>query len=261
MRSRDLLCNLAEATVDTVTKLSVNLNKIALVRNRRSNGRPSVAHAAQVALDSGADGITVHPRPDQRHITTRDVVELARFMKTSDSGIEFNVEGYPTDEFLGLIEAVKPDQVTLVPDAPMQLTSDHGWNVETDALLLQNSLRRIKQAGARSSLFADPEPNCIDQFAAIGADRIELYTGEYASDFGSAREADTAAKFAISARRAQELGLGVNAGHDLNRENLPAFLAIPGILEVSIGHYLMCDAITMGLSAAVRAYKEIVARP
>ena len=243
-----------------MTKLSVNLNKIALLRNARDLDIPSVTGAARIAVEAGAHGITVHPRPDERHIRKTDVYELADLLT-----VELNIEGNPFRDFLELVRKVRPTQCTLVPDSPEQSTSDHGWRLieggrpSADAERLEPIVRELVGMGIRVSLFLDPEPEQIDAAAALGADRIELYTEPYARAFGTDHEDEVFERYAQAARLAQHTGLGVNAGHDLNLHNLPRFCGIPGILEVSIGHALVADAIETGLAAAVRAYLEAVA--
>ena len=240
-----------------MTKLSVNVNKVALLRNTRTIGIPSVTRAAQICIDAGADGITVHPRPDQRHVRPSDVFELAEMIET----VEFNIEGNPFEEgYLDIVRKVKPDQCTLVPDSPEAFTSDHGWEISKDGERLRPIIQELKDFGSRVSLFMDYESDEIPGVRDIGADRIELYTEPYADAF---REGDleTVWKgFADAARVAQDSGLEVNAGHDLNLENLGKFCEIPGILEVSIGHALIGEALEMGLDATVRAYQEILSK-
>jgi pyridoxine 5-phosphate synthase len=237
------------------TKLSVNLNKVALLRNQRDVGYPSVLDAARLVVGAGAHGITVHPRPDERHIRRTDVTELAALILAELPGaIEFNIEGYPTPEFLALIEEVRPDQVTLVPDAPDQRTSDHGWDVQGNFGALQSVIRDLKATGARLSLFMDPDPGAIAGVATVGADRIELYTGPYAHAFASGVAQPLLRRYARAAEAAAEAGLGVNAGHDLNLDNLRLFRTLPFLDEVSIGHALIAHALWVGLERAVRDY-------
>ncbi len=242
-----------------MTKLSVNLNKVALLRNARSLGIPSVTRAARIVLDAGAHGITVHPRPDGRHIRAADVHELAQLLKTWPSA-EFNIEGNPFEPpLLELSRLVRPQQCTLVPDDPGALTSDHGWDLSRDAQRLRPVIADLKGLGIRVSLFMDASPDAMAVAAAIGADRVELYTEPYASVFGTAREAAMVAKYAAAARSAHAAGLGVNAGHDLNRDNLPLFLgAVANVAEVSIGHALVADALELGLSATVVDYLRVM---
>lgn len=237
-----------------MTRLSVNLNKIALLRNSRTLGIPSVTRSAVAALDAGAQGITVHPRPDGRHIRTHDVYELAQLLR-SRRDIEFNIEGNPFHAVLDLVREVRPQQCTLVPDDPGAFTSDHGWNLQRDGTRLKPVIAGLKALGVRVSVFMDPVPDAIRLARDIGADRVELYTEPYAHAFGSPEEAHMVARYAEAARAAQQAGLGVNAGHDLNRDNLPRFLsAVPGVLEVSIGHALIADALESGLAQTVRNY-------
>lgn len=240
-----------------MTALSVNLNKVATLRNTRHHDAPSVLKAARIVLEAGAAGVTVHPRPDARHIRERDVFDLSALLKEPAwAGREFNVEGYPDDRFLELIERVRPDQVTLVPDAPEQSTSDHGWDLPADAAMLTPIVARLKKMGCRVSLFADPVASVIEGAKAVGADRVELYTGPYHDAFGGPKQSEVIAVFVAASQRARDIGLGLNAGHDLTLDNLPTLArAIPWIDEVSIGHHLIGDALWMGLGAAVTAYK------
>jgi len=257
-----------------MTTLSVNVNKIAWLRNSREGERPDVLVAARTIIAAGAHGVTVHPRPDQRHIRPADVEALAELLAGEHPGVEFNIEGNPAagprgngyPGFDRLIEAVRPHQATLVPDADAQLTSDHGWDLsEPDrARRVAESVARYQAWGARVSLFMDPVEARIDEAMASGADRIELYTGPYANlverhglDHPETRASIDA--YARAARHAAALGLGVNAGHDLNLDNLAAFVAIGGIAEVSIGHALIADALDVGLSTAVRHYLDAIA--
>ena len=244
------------------TKLSVNLNKVALLRNQRDVGYPSVLDAARLVIHAGAHGITVHPRPDERHIRRTDVTELAALIRDEFAqAIEYNIEGYPTPEFVALIGEIRPDQVTLVPDAPDQRTSDHGWDVKASFRSLRSVIRELKDSGARVSLFMDPDPGAIASAATVGADRIELYTGPYAHAYASGEAAPLLRRYIQAAEAAEEAGLGVNAGHDLNLDNLPAFSqAIPQLAEVSIGHAITADALRIGFAAAVEAYLRALRR-
>lgn len=244
-----------------MTALSVNLNKVATLRNTRPHSEPSVLRAARIVLDAGAAGVTVHPRPDARHIREQDVLDLAELMKDPAwADREFNIEGYPDDRFLALIERVRPDQVTLVPDAPEQSTSDHGWDLPGDAGFLGPIVDRLKGLGCRVSLFADPEAAVIAGARAVGADRIELYTGPYHDAFGKPDQDAVLTTFVAAAGQARQLGLGVNAGHDLTLDNLPTLSrAISWIDEVSIGHHLIGDALWIGLAGAVKAYQACLA--
>lgn len=237
-----------------MTRLSVNLNKIALLRNSRALGIPSVTRSAVIALDAGARGITVHPRPDGRHIRTQDVYELAELLK-SRRDVEFNIEGNPFHAVLDLVREVRPQQCTLVPDEPAAFTSDHGWDLRRDGARLKPVVAELRALGIRVSVFMDPSPDAMRMAQDVGADRVELYTEPYAHAFGSPGEAKMLARYAEAARAAQQAGLGVNAGHDLNRDNLPRFLAtVPAVLEVSIGHALIADALESGLAQTVRNY-------
>lgn len=241
-----------------MTKLSVNLNKVALLRNSRPLGIPSVLRAAEIALDSGAQGITVHPRPDGRHIRPADVDELAALLKHRPQ-VEFNIEGNPFHAALDLVRKVRPHQCTLVPDEPAALTSDHGWDLARDGKRLAPVVAELKALGVRVSLFMDAVPSAMAAARAAGADRVELYTEPYARAFATPEEGATLARYTAAARAAAAAGLGVNAGHDLNQQNLPRFLAaVPDVLEVSIGHALIAEAIEHGLAATVRAYLAAV---
>jgi pyridoxine 5-phosphate synthase len=243
-------------------KLSVNLNKVALLRNQRDVGYPSVLDAARLVVGAGAHGITVHPRPDERHIRRTDVTDLAALLRNDlPAAIEFNIEGYPSPEFVALIGEVRPDQVTLVPDAPDQRTSDHGWDVKASFRSLRSVIGELKDTGARVSLFMDPDPGAIASAAAVGADRIELYTGPYAHAFAGGEAGILLKRYAQAAEAAAEASLGVNAGHDLNLDNLPAFAhAIPQLAEVSIGHAITADALRIGFPAAVEGYLRALRR-
>lgn len=236
-----------------MTKLSVNLNKIATLRNTRAIGIPSVTGAAKTVLDAGAHGITIHPRLDQRHIRPDDVGELAELLRNYPAA-EFNIEGNPFHNYMQYAERFRPTQCTLVPDSPEASTSDHGWDLSRDSGRLRPIVDQLKSLGCRVSLFVDPLPESMDLAARLAVDRIELYTAPYAEDFaaGNSRAADA---YTAAAVRAADLGLGVNAGHDLNLRNLRPFLqAVPNVLEVSIGHALIADALEFGLSATVARY-------
>jgi len=237
-----------------VTALSVNLNKIALVRNTRKLGVPSVARFAVIALEAGADGITVHPRPDGRHVRGDDVGELASILGRWPA-VEFNIEGNPFHQMMDYVREVRPQQCTFVPDETGAFTSDHGWDLARDGERLRPVIAEAHALGVRVSLFMDPEPQAMRLAREVGADRVELYTEPYALAFGTSAHAAELARYRASAEAAQAAGLGVNAGHDLNRDNLPPFLgAGPGVLEVSIGHALTADALEFGMAAAVRMY-------
>ncbi len=237
-----------------MAKLSVNLNKIALLRNTRTLGIPSILRAASLVIAAGADGITVHPRPDGRHIRGRDVTELAEMLKATPS-IELNIEGNPFHNLLDFVRAVRPHQCTLVPDESGQFTSDHGWDMHNDALRLAPVVAELKSLGVRVSLFMDPSPAAMERVKSLGADRVELYTEPYAQASGTDRQTLVLNEYIAAAEAASAVGLGVNAGHDLNLENLPAFIdAIPFVDEVSIGHALVADALELGLAETVRRY-------
>ncbi len=236
------------------TKLSVNVNLVAQVRNRRNLPYPSVTRAAEISLQSGAAGITVHPRPDERHIRVPDVADLSALLKNWP-GREFNIEGNPLQNLMGLVREFKPHQCTFVPDSENQPTSDHGWDLARDADRLRPLIAQAKRLGVRVSLFLDADPEAMALAKAVGADRVELYTEPFAAAWGTAQQGIQIARFAKAAQAATALGLGLNAGHDLNRDNLAAFVrAVPGVQEVSIGHALMSDALELGYAAAVRAY-------
>ncbi len=239
-----------------MVKLSINLNKVALLRNQRDIGYPSVVGAARAVIEAGADGITVHPRPDERHIRHSDVTELAAFLAEHyGHRIEYNIEGYPSPDWIALVKAVRPTQATLVPDAPDQATSDHGWDLPAQADFLRPIIAQLKAVGCRVALFMDAEPQAMALARAVGADRVELYTGPYGESYGTDQGEGELAKLIGSAEAAHVAGLGVNAGHDLNLENLPALRrGAPALLEVSIGHAITADALHMGFKAAVKAY-------
>ena len=240
------------------TSLSVNLNKVALLRNTRTLGIPSVTRAATLVLEAGAQGITVHPRPDERHIRAHDVHELAALLKAWPQ-IEFNIEGNPFHNLMDLVRAVKPHQCTFVPDAMDQATSDHGWIFPQDAERLAPLIAEARGLGVRVSLFMDPLPDAMRAVRQVGADRVELYTESYARAHGTPEQAAVLAGFTATAQAALRVGLGLNAGHDLNRVNLSDFLrAVPGIQEVSIGHALIADALELGYTETVRDYLRCI---
>ena len=239
------------------TQLSVNVNAVAQLRNRRDLPWPNVVGLARIALKAGAAGITVHPRPDQRHIRRTDVFDLVGMIRAEFPAAEFNIEGYPTQEFLLLCEAARPDQVTLVPDDPAQTTSDHGWDVAKDRVLLTDVSSRLKASGFRVSLFLDADPSLVAGAKATGADRIELYTGPYGGAQDAVAAARECGRLAETAAAATAAGLGVNAGHDLTLDNLPPLLArAPAIAEASIGHALTADALIHGMAETVRLYRR-----
>ncbi len=232
-----------------MTKLSVNINKIATIRNARGGNQPDVVKAALDIEKFGAAGITVHPRPDERHIRYADVLALKPVLTT-----EFNIEGYPQPSFVDLVKRVQPTQVTLVPDAPDQITSNHGWDTQTHFSFLSEVVGELKAAGVRTSIFVDPVAAMVESAAKLGADRVELYTEPYAAQYGRNRE-QAIAPFVEAAIRARDCGLGLNAGHDLSLENLAYYYEqIPWTDEVSIGHALICDALYFGLEATVGKY-------
>jgi pyridoxine 5-phosphate synthase len=245
---------------DARTALSVNLNKVALMRNTRHLGIPSVTRAAELVLRSGAQGITVHPRPDERHIRGEDVHALAELLKGWPQ-VEYNIEGNPFHNLVGFIEAVRPHQATFVPDNVEQFTSDHGWNLPADLERLVSVIQHVKALGVRVSLFMDPVPEAMAYAAQAGADRVELYTEAYARAWGTVDEDAVLAQYVRAAEAALAAGLGVNAGHDLNRDNLTRFLReVPGVAEVSIGHALIADALELGYAETVRDYQRCIQR-
>lgn len=237
-----------------MTKLSVNVNKIATLRNSRGKNLPDVLKVAQDIVRFGAQGITVHPRPDGRHIRRADVYQL----KAADLGVEFNIEGYPSEDFLAMVEEVAPEQCTLVPDPPEALTSNAGWRVRENEAQLLASAKRLRAKGIRSSVFIDPRTAAEADYAClkrIGVDRVELYTEEYADAFHGAHRTEVTAVYKHAAQLARAQGLGINAGHDLNLDNLRHLVSeIPQIDEVSIGHALISDALYMGLEQTIKAY-------
>lgn len=237
-----------------MTALSANLNKVALLRNTRSVGFPSVVRAARIALGAGAHGITVHPRPDGRHVRAPDVRELAQVVREWN-GAEFNIEGNPFHGLLEFVRDVRPAQCTLVPDETGAFTSDHGWDLARDGAKVKPVIAELKALRVRVSLFMDPVPAAMAAAARLGADRVELYTEPYARAFGTPGQAGALRAYVEAARAARDARLGVNAGHDLNLNNLAPFLrAVPKVLEVSIGHALIADALEFGLAETVRRY-------
>ncbi|WP_019504349.1 pyridoxine 5'-phosphate synthase [Pleurocapsa sp. PCC 7319] len=241
-----------------MTNLSVNLNKVALLRNTRNIGIPSITRMAQICIDAGAKGITVHPRPDQRHIRPGDVYDLEEVV----TAVEFNIEGNPLEaSFMKIVRQVKPTQCTLVPDTPDTFTSDSGWDLTKDQERLKPIIQELQSLGSRVSLFMDADIEQISLVPATGAERIELYTEPYATAFREKQNLEFIwQQFANAAQKAQELGLGVNAGHDLNLDNLAKFCTIPNILEVSIGHALTAEALEMGFSHTVQEYIKILSK-
>jgi pyridoxine 5-phosphate synthase len=240
-------------TKKLMTRLSVNLNKVALIRNARGSNLPNLLTVAADCESFGADGITVHPRPDERHIRYADVPQLKKIVQT-----EFNIEGYPSQRFMDLVLEVQPHQCTLVPDPPGVLTSDTGWDTIQYASKLKDIVSQLQKAGVRVSLFLDPETKLIEGAKKTGADRIEFYTGKYANGYNNDRDS-AIAPFIIAAEIAEKMELGVNAGHDLNLENLNFFArSIPNLLEVSIGHALISDALYYGLHNTISMYKRML---
>lgn len=246
------------APAHPATALSVNVNKIAQLRNTRHLGIPSVVRLATLALEAGAQGITVHPRPDERHIRAHDVHDIAALMAQWPQA-EYNIEGNPFHNLMGFIRAVKPHQATFVPDGEGQFTSDHGWDLATDGDRLRPLIDECHALGVRVSLFMDAEPGAMAAARAVGADRIELYTEPYAAAWATPQRNAQLERFAAAARAAVQAGLQVNAGHDLNRDNLTAFLrAAPEVVEVSIGHALIADALELGMAETVRRYLQCI---
>ena len=243
---------------DRGTALSVNVNRVALLRNSRPLDIPNLTHVATLALQAGADGITVHPRPDQRHIRTQDVHDLHALLRGWPMA-EFNIEGNPFHNLMPLVRELRPQQCTLVPDSSAQATSDHGWDLPADSGRLRPLIAELKTLGVRVSLFMDPQPEAMALARDIGADRVELYTESYARAHGTPAQAERLQAYAAAAQAALAAGLGVNAGHDLNRDNLADFLlAVPGVQDVSIGHALIADAIELGIAETVRAYLRCI---
>jgi pyridoxine 5-phosphate synthase len=241
-----------------VTKLSINLNKFALLRNSRGGKMPDVLDVARRCLAAGADGITVHPRPDQRHARYSDVRELSSLIR-GQPGVELNVEGEPSERFIEVVLETRPHQCTLVPDAPEQLTSDHGWDVLANSERLEGVIARLQGVGIRVSLFLDPVLEQVTAAAETRADRIELYTAAYAEAFETRDPSAVVARYRDAARRASDLGLGVNAGHDLNLENLGFFLEhVPNVLEISVGHAFVCESFDFTLEGTHARYLAIV---
>ena len=240
------------------TALSVNLNKVALVRNTRHLGIPSVTRAATLCLEAGAQGITVHPRPDERHIRAADVRDLAQLMKDWPQR-EFNIEGNPFQNLMAFVREFRPQQCTFVPDSEGQFTSDHGWNLAHDGERLRPLIAEAQRLGVRVSLFMDADAAAMAAAKAVGADRVELYTEPFAAAWGTPQQEAELTRFALAAQAALDAGLGVNAGHDLNRDNLVAFVQhVPGVSEVSIGHALIADALERGYQATVIDYLRCV---
>ncbi|HEX3537727.1 MAG TPA: pyridoxine 5'-phosphate synthase [Stellaceae bacterium] len=246
-----------------MARLSVNLNKIALLRNSRHTGVPDLLRFGRIAHDSGADGLTMHPRPDERHIRRSDVPAIAQLMQPWRPACELNIEGYPDERLFEIVREARPEQCTIVPDAPGAFTSEEGWKLgNQDTPAVNKAVAELKALGCRVILFVDPDPSVIDRVPATGADGIEIYTGTYAAAFRSGNSDAELQACAATAARAVGLGLVVNAGHDLNLKNLPNLVkAIPFLAEASIGHELTADALEMGWAVAVAAYKAALAGP
>ena len=244
-----------------MARLSVNLNKVALLRNARRTGVPDVLRFGRLAREAGAHGLTVHPRPDERHIRRSDVPALAEMMAPWRPGFEFNIEGYPDDDFLALVERVAAEQCTLVPDAPDTFTSEEGWRLDGDqAATVRAAVARLKRAGCRAIVFVDPDPAAAERAANVGADGIEIYTGGYGAAHARGAPAALLDRCGETGARAKALGLVVNVGHDLNLGNLPPLVAaLPHLHEASIGHELTADALEMGWAAAIAAYRDALA--
>ena len=241
-----------------LTALSVNVNKVALLRNSRHLQIPSVVRAAQACLEAGCQGITIHPRPDERHIRAHDVTDIAQLMRQWPQA-EFNIEGNPFHNLMEIVRAVRPHQATFVPDSVDQFTSDHGWNLPGDSDRLRPLIEECHALGVRVSLFMDPLPQAMPLARAVGADRVELYTEAYARAHGTPQQAAVTAPYTAASEAALACGLQVNAGHDLNRDNLTDFLrAVPGVSEVSIGHALVADALELGYAATVMEYLRCI---
>jgi pyridoxine 5-phosphate synthase len=248
----------AGARHGAITALSVNVNRVALLRNSRPLDIPNLVHIATLALQAGADGITVHPRPDQRHIRTQDVHDLHALLQRWPQA-EYNLEGNPFHNLMPLVRAVRPQQCTLVPDSTEQATSDHGWDLAADGARLRPLITELKTLGVRVSLFMDPLPEAMARARELGADRVELYTEAYARAHGTPAQAASLGRYAAAAQAALAVGLGLNAGHDLNRSNLGDFLrTVPGVQEVSIGHALIGDALELGIAETVRDYQRCI---
>lgn len=240
-----------------MTKLSVNINKFALIRNARGNDFPNIIKIATRCINAGAHGITIHPRPDERHAKYSDAYELSTLLK-SYPGIEFNIEGNPIPKFLKMVKEVKPDQCTLVPDSPDQLTSDHGWDVIKEKEQLIPVIRSLQEADIRVSIFLDPDIKQVEKAKETKTDRIELYTESYARTYSKEENESIFLSYKQATQKAQELGLGINAGHDLNQQNLGYFLTIPNIAEVSIGHAIIVESFDHGLEETIKRYLKII---
>lgn len=244
-----------------MARLSVNLNKVALLRNSRRTGVPDVRKFARIVHEAGAHGVTVHPRPDERHIRKSDVTEIAEVIAAWRPAFEYNIEGYPDDRLMEIVGSVRPEQCTLVPDAPGAFTSEEGWKLsEADRRLLAPYLEKLRALGTRIILFVDPDPDIVSRIKEVDVDGIEIYTGGYAEAFRLGEKEPLLSRCAETARRAKELGLTVNIGHDLNLENLPPLVAkMPGLHEASIGHELTADALERGFPAVIGEYRRALA--
>ncbi len=239
--------------------LSVNLNAIAQLRNRRNLPWPSVVNLGRIALEAGAAGLTVHPRPDERHIRRSDVPELSRLIRDEFPDREFNIEGNPDARFIELVEKIKPDQATLVPDDIRQATSDHGWDVSRHRTFLSDVIARLQTSSIRVSLFIDPELELPGLAKQVGADRVEIFTGPYGGEFNASAKSNALKQVIATGNAARDAGLGLNAGHDLTLENLPPLVAaLPHLAEVSIGHCLTADALIYGMAETVRRYRALL---
>jgi pyridoxine 5-phosphate synthase len=240
-------------------KLSVNVNAIAYLRNRRDLPWPSVEGLGRIALQAGAAGLTIHPRPDERHIRNSDVPVLRDLICKEFPTREYNIEGYPDERFLKLVEANRPDQVTLVPDDPAQGTSDHGWDIANNHAFLKDVIARLRAGGMRVSVFVDADPALAELAKSVGADRIEIYTGPYGGAFDAKARDQEFDKIVVTGKVAEFAGLGLNAGHDLTRKNLPDLVAaLPNLAEVSIGHAIIADALTFGMAETVRMFRDAI---
>ncbi len=240
-------------------KLSVNVNAIAYLRNRRHVPWPSLEHLGRLALDAGAAGLTIHPRPDERHVRGSDVPVLRELLRGHYPGREYNIEGYPDERFLALVEANRPDQVTLVPDDPAQVTSDHGWDIAANGAWLREVIARLHGGNMRVSMFIDPDPAAPALAKSLGADRVEIYTGPYGGIFDEVSVARELAKVITTGKAALAAGVGLNAGHDLTVANLPPLVAaLPNLQEVSIGHAVIADAMEFGMAEAVRRFRKAI---
>lgn len=239
-----------------MTNFSINLNKIALLRNSRGRDYPNILDFAKKVCQFGVQGITIHPRPDERHITKQDAIDLGLFLEKIE-GVELNIEGYPSEDFLRLVEMIKPDQCTLVPDSPNQLTSDHGWDLDADGFFMRETMERLKPSGIRRAIFLNPDIAQIDLASKIDIDRVEFYTEPYALAFGTDKQDEVLSLYQQAITLAELHGIGVNAGHDLDLNNLPLLLKNSNVLEVSIGHALIVESLEYGMESVVKRYLDI----